>query len=96
MSKIIVSSSSMFYFLRNVNALSDNEELITITGKKEKSELRFSTGTGFNCEIQKDFEFQTTVQHLKNLREVLGKVADQPITMEFPDSSQWIIIKIEV
>lgn len=96
MSKVIVSSYSLFDFLRNIYGFKDKDEIITITGNREKSEIMFSTGTRFNCEVQKDFEFQTNVYHLTNLREVLGKVTDQPITIEFAGHKYITIKHIEV
>lgn len=39
------------------------------------------------------FQFNTTSNHLRNLRDVLGKISDQPVTIRFPQGSSWIEIK---
>lgn len=39
------------------------------------------------------FEFKTTGRHLQNLKNVLGQISDQPITVRFPQGSSWIEIK---
>lgn len=39
------------------------------------------------------FEFKTTGKHLQNLKNVLGQISDQPITVRFPQGSSWIEIK---
>lgn len=45
-----------------------------------------------HCESKQDWEHEVKLSDLRNLRRILKTISDQPLTLSFGNSSNWIVI----